>query len=209
MDITRLLGRKAIDSSQGTTQVIQPKMPEGQIPKALADFETLRNYEQMADSLGFCNAELIRAQLLEFLEIEEIQIYKYPEVKAWLTAKKVEAGAKEWCWRPLRAKDVNKDIAWSPREGNGYRDGFYTNYSGQCPPYRRIVPGHALEKVALIESQEKFKDRVLFFVSDYPSPTADPFLMVRPNMPIDQSQQVEDYLLVIDVWDEPGFGVDK
>ena len=62
---------------------------------------------------------------------------------------------------------------------------------------------HALEKVMKIE--QKFGDRVKFFVSDYIFPKPDPFIMVRPAM--ENAGDATEYHFVFDVWDEPGFGI--
>jgi len=70
------------------------------------------------------------------------------------------------------------------------------HYESQ-PRYGRLIPLRALQKVALIE--EKFPESSLkFFVSDYVSENPDPFLAVNDGG--------LNYV-VIDVWDEPGFGL--
>src|SRR3989344_5481107 len=79
---------------------------------------------------------------------------------------------------------------------------FYDKKEWRCRPYERLVPFHALEKVAKIET--KFGDRVKFFVSDYATPNVDPFIMVRPAA-CDSCDH--EYNLIFDAWDEPGFGV--
>jgi len=77
------------------------------------------------------------------------------------------------------------------------------------PAYTRTLPLHALKKIALVE--KNFKDKVIFLVSDYcVAPhvlvNPDPFLMaVIPNSAVAHGKG----RFIIDVWDEPGFGIDK
>lgn len=77
------------------------------------------------------------------------------------------------------------------------------------PAYTRTLPLHALKKIALVE--RNFKDKVIFLVTDYcVAPhvvvNPDPFLMaVIPNSAVAHGKG----RFIIDVWDEPGFGIDK
>ncbi|MEK7554888.1 MAG: hypothetical protein AAB518_02820 [Patescibacteria group bacterium] len=181
--------------------------PTARVPLRLVESQKQRSYEEVAQKLDFVPAELTRAQLLEFFETEGIKLYDYGQVSAWLTEKKEQAKATHWCWRALRETDIITGYRWGyNREKGVWNDGFYSSGDDkkwQCRPYERLVPLHALEKVAKIEA--KFGDRVKFLVSDYASPNADPFIMVRPAM-CDSGTNAE-YNLVFDVWDEPGFGV--
>ena|SRR5579883_2371290 len=82
------------------------------------------------------------------------------------------------------------EVCWSPLRPE---DGF-----DEQTVYEHPVPAHALDKVYALE--EEFGPKVLsFFVSDYKAVTPDPFLLVRAH-PKDRGK-------VIDVWDEPGWGV--
>lgn len=179
--------------------------PQGKVPTRLVESQKQRSYEEVAQLLGFMPAELVRAQLLEFFEEEGIKLYDYGQVSAWLTKKKVEVGAQHWCWRPLREKDIITGYVWGyDARKRTWGDGFYDSLdkSWECRPYARLVPRRAIEKVAKIEA--KFGDRVKFFVSDYAHPDVDPFIMVRPASCDDGG---DDYCLIFDVWDEPGFGI--
>ncbi len=77
------------------------------------------------------------------------------------------------------------------------------------PAYTRTLPLHALKKIAFVE--RSFKEGVVFLVTDYEvaphSVTGpDPFLMaVIPNSAVSHGKG----RFVIDVWDEPGFGIDR
>jgi hypothetical protein len=177
--------------------------PDSKVPQRLVESEKQRSYESIAQSLGFAPAELVRAQLLEFFEKENIKLFDYGQVEKWLTGKKMQAKAERWCWRPLREKDIITEFLWGwDRENCKFNDGFYSSKEWGCRPYERLVPIHALEKVAKIEA--KFGDQVKFFVCDYDAPDADPFIMVRPSKC--NSGPSAGYRLIFDVWDEPGFG---
>lgn len=178
--------------------------PTCRTPNRIIVPEKQRSYDEVAQQLGFAPAELIRAQLLGFLESEGIKLYDHSQVDAWLAEKKKQAKAANWCWRALRERDVISGHHWGyNREAMRNEDGFYNSNEWSCRPYDRLVPIGALEKVAKIEA--KFGDQVKFFVSDYASPNADPFIMVRPAM--HNSGAVAEYNLIFDAWDEPGFGV--
>lgn len=80
--------------------------------------------------------------------------------------------------------------------------------SRTAAPYARTIPLHALKKIALVE-REFGKDKVAFLVTDYTTQphviiNPDPFLMVMiPNPALAQGKG----RFIIDVWDEPGFGI--
>lgn len=78
----------------------------------------------------------------------------------------------------------------------------------QSPAYTRTMPLHALKKIATVERE--YKDKVIFLVTEYTNiahMTAvipDPFLMaVIPNSAVAHGKG----RFIIDVWDEPGFGI--
>lgn len=70
------------------------------------------------------------------------------------------------------------------------------------------MPLHALKKVALAE-REFGADRLVWFVTEY---TTQPHVVVDPDpflMAVVPNQDVERGVgrFVVDIWDEPGFGV--
>lgn len=75
-------------------------------------------------------------------------------------------------------------------------------------PYDKLIPIHALRKVA--ETESEFHEPVSFFVCDYaPAPHIeypDPFLMAVINN-ANLNRGVGRF--VIDFWDEPGFGLES
>jgi len=177
--------------------------PTATVPEALLDTSKQRSYDEVAQSLGFNPAELVRAQLLEFFRQEEFKLYDYFEVHRWLVGKSKQVSVStRWHWRPLRQSD-ECEVNWHWNDEHGT----YHRYRPECmSPYDRLVPHHALEKT--IKIQEKFGDRVKFFVSDYAVPRTqvpDPFIMVRPAK--HGPGLVQGYLFIFDVWDEPGFGL--
>jgi hypothetical protein len=82
--------------------------------------------------------------------------------------------------------------------------------SASSPAYTRTLPLHALKKIALVEKNFT-AGRVMFLVTDYTiAPhvviNPDPFLMaVIPNSAVAHGKG----RFIIDVWDEPGFGIDR
>ncbi len=161
------------------------------------------SYDEIAKKLGFEPAELIRAQLLAFFKDEGIKLFPYEDVNQWMIKKRKEAGADLWCWRPLRPKDVITEYLWGTTDRGKYEDGFYDKGHWECRPYGRLVPQNILEMVAKIE--KVFGDKVKFFVCDYASADPDPFIMVRPAVCDDGTDEDDPYKLVFGAWDEPGF----
>lgn len=78
-----------------------------------------------------------------------------------------------------------------------------------APAYTRTLPLHALKKIATIEKE--FAHRVTFLVTEYTTTpdiiiSPDPFLMaVIPNSAVSHGKG----RFIIDVWDEPGFGIER
>jgi hypothetical protein len=143
-----------------------------------------------------------------------------------------------WHWRPLRAKDDIKNVRfgtaarrWGNKESemqaasdyycgphmervmlwsnNGQQHAEQTKeVKSSGLPYDKLVPIHALRKVA--ETEKDFSDPVAFFVCDYaPAPHIehpDPFLMAVVN-----NARLNNGIgrFVIDFWDEHGFGLEQ
>jgi hypothetical protein len=166
-----------------------------------------QTYEEVAESIGFAPSELIVTQIANFLEEEGIQRYDWGEVDRWLKSKLKEMNAETWCWRPLRTRDRITEYRWGRVDWiNGehrWSGGFYRN--DYCPVYDRLVPAHALQKVAKIDT--RFGEQTKIFVSDFydgRNIDPDPFIMVRPAV---HSYDVLASTFIFDVWDEPGFGL--
>lgn len=172
--------------------------PESSVPVSIPEDE-IADYRSLAEKLGFRPTQLVLKELLAFLAENNIRVFNYAEVFAWLDNKAKEITEdQQWVWRPLRQKDEITDFSW----GNYDKNGRYFHKQWVCRPYDLLVPRHALRKVEVIE--RRFGAEVRFFVTAFADPKADPFLMVRPAGC--NSGSNAEYHLVIDVWDEPGFG---
>src|SRR5258706_6290544 len=110
-----------------------------------------------------------------------------------MSQKAAENGSNGWVWRRLRDKD-------RIRQSSNFLG---INDEGE---YDKPIPLHALKKIDEIERNFKNEVRPSFFVSDYKAPNPDPFLMT-----VIQNDKVDKGIgcYVIDVWDEPGFGLEQ
>lgn len=174
----------------------------------------LKEYSEVAAEVGVAPAGLMVEQFKAYLVESGMTVFSLKTVTAFMDEKsKHEGNGNGWQWLPLR----DKDKANAPTFGraSNSRDVFSGQnfkpasdyFSATLPVYGHVVPLHALKKVAKIERE--FPGRVLFAVSDYaPAPEfrVDPFLMVivpNPNLHTGEGR------FVIDVWDEPGFGIEQ
>lgn len=157
-------------------------------------------YEDVAAKLGFAPSQMLREQLRNFLASENIPVFSFTAVDKWLTPKVKAAKLEHWCWRPLRPDDSIKKYMWGFKDNKISQNGFYRNSLWECRPYARLVPERVLQRTLKIHSE--FGDKVCFFVTDYATPDADPFIMVRPRSCDDADGN---YQFIFDVWDEPGF----
>lgn len=170
-------------------EVLQPikELPKPKANQVVCDFP-LKEYEKVANEVGFLPADLLHKQILQFLRDEKIPVYDYSSVMAYLKRHlellPPQPRGKDLVvvWVPLRKKD----------DWGGYVAGFVHNEGS----YDKLIPAHVLRDVQKIEVE--FKDQVKFFVSDYKVPNPDPFIMVTALQMLD---------VVFGIWDEPGFGV--
>lgn len=188
------------------------------------------------------DADLGVERFKAFLRTKDWAIFSLPTVIAYMDekAKAESAAAAGWHWRPLRAKDDIQGAdfgtqarAWgheitqrqpasdhyrgphSERQmvsHNGNREAGEVAVPASATPYDKLVPLHALRKVATIEAEFKTPGNppVAFFVCDYaPAPHIehpDPFLMAV----VDNARlKVGVGRFIIDFWDEPGFGLES
>lgn len=195
--------------------------------------EQIAEYAEVAEAVGVSPADLKVEEFKTYLRGKEFPVYELSTVVAFMDAKsKAEGQGWGWNWVPLRDKDRisaqfgteatrrERSMSWGMSGGGGEWIGSNRPASDHYSPYRdfgmgravevsaydKVVPLHALKKVAMIERE--FKHSVAFMVSDYaPAPAfkADPFLMVviqNANLNTGEGR------FVIDVWDEPGFGIE-
>lgn len=193
------------------------------------DFESLTEYDSVAESIGFVVPELRVERFKNYLRASGITVFALDEVVKFMDAKsKAEGSGWGWNWRPLRAKDAQTCQAGFGRPAQRANDfaqmrvrgltasqveGLQNAMQSRSSPasnhyapsnavYSLPVPLHALKKVAKIEKE--FKGAVSFAISDYaPAPEfkVDPFLLCILGQ--------NEAKFVIDVWDEPGFGVEQ
>ena len=212
-----------------------PAKPSFVVAKRSTDVG-LQTYAAVAKEVGVEVPQIIVEDFLAILEKKQYPIYNRREVVSYMDAHAATGGKGfGWEWKPIRHKDkaLTKKLTfgkpsekvWTDEKGEDIDDGsslslsvlmFRTNraphriipasdyYNGeQSKVYERTLPLHALQRIASIERD--YQGPLCFLVSDYatePHILPDPFLMaLLPNVPVDQGT------FVIDVWDEPGFGI--
>lgn len=195
----------------------------------------LEEYAEIAAAIGVTAPDMELEKFKTFLRQQDIPVFSLSEVIAYMDDKAAKESKEKcgWEWHPLRATDhipnasFGKETSRSWRtEGEVYtapasdfykgphlieqRGGMGSEIYRYNHPGNRIydktVPLHALRKVATIS--KTFGEAIKFFVCDYALAPAiqypDPFLMaVVPNGAMDKGVG----RLVIDFWDEPGFGL--
>lgn len=175
-------------------------------------------YWEMATKVGMSTPDIQIEMFLHFMNAKDWPIYNLAEVVKYMDALAEKENPKKsgWHWVPLRTRDAIPAIQFGRAGGYGGRRGTMhmvfpssDHYDSRSlgAPYSLPVPMHALKKVAAIEEQFNGKDPLVFTVSDYaplPQRLPDPFLQV-----IIMNPRLHEGIgrFVIDVWDEPGFGI--
>lgn len=190
----------------------------------------LREYAEVAAIVGVTPPDMIVEEFKLYLVESGMTVFALKTVVDFMDRKsKAEGRGWGWHWLPLRDKDrldatfgtsarrrefvksISGDVSWrgEDRPSSDFYSPLSFGFSGESavPAYPHTVPLHALKKVAKIEAE--FKHPVAFMVSDYaPAPQfrVDPFLMAVVENP-----RLRDGVgrFVIDVWDEPGFGIEE
>lgn len=183
-------------------------------------------------------ADLAIEDFKTFLRRKDWPVFSLATVVEYMDKKSAEESAAKagWHWRPLREKDnirnasfgkparqwqgseivpasdhyagprKERQMAWSNQGQQQIEQ--LKEIAASALPYDKLVPLHALRKVAAVEKE--FGKPVAFFVCDYaPAPHIeypDPFLMAvidHPRLGAGVGR------FVIDFWDEPGFGLDE
>lgn len=198
------------------------------------DHAALKEYAEVAAIVGVRPPDMVVEEFKLFLVASGMTVFALETVIDFMDRKsKAEGYGWGWNWLPLRDKDrilrsfgtpaqrrqldpfgVLGRMSDTPQwigEDRPASD-FYTPHNSAGPgmvspvdTYPHTVPLHALKKVAQIEAD--FPHPVAFMVSDYaPAPQfrVDPFLMAVVNNP---KLAAGVGRFVIDVWDEPGFGI--
>jgi len=214
-------------------EVAEPlRQPAPRADIDLLDPQAIAEYRAVAQEVGMPAEMLDVEEFRLFLDKRDLPLFNRAEVIAYMDHIAAEQNPMilGWLGCPVRATDVCQVTFGEPSEWNerivqqqGQTRSTISKvpasdyYSPSTKPYTRVMPMHALKKIALIEKD--FGKRVKFLVSDYvlvphimsktmvlpPSPriNPDPFLMaIVPN-----AVSHGNGYFVIDVWDEPGFGL--
>ncbi len=190
---------KGKPTEAGVEAVAVLERPSQRLLEAKSE-ESLKEYAELANKAGAYVAQLENECFKRFLNEHDIPVFNLREVIKYMDQKaKDDKEANGWLWRPYRSKDDMKRMIG---EFTRPRSDFY--HHDHCIVYDKPIPLHALKKVALIE--EHFKDKIKLFVSDYAAALPDPFLMAVVVHSSDLLTKGEGRY-VIDVWDEPGFGL--
>lgn len=170
----------------------------------------LTEYRAMADLVGVAPAEMLIEEFRLFLLAQDMPTFSQKSVVAYmddLTARD-NPSKLGWHWRPVREKDKLSATFGTPSVTGGHSRPSSDCYDGaRSPVYTRVIPLHALKKIALVESA--FAGRVQFLVTEY---TTQPHIVIRPDpflmAVIDNPGLARgEGRFIIDVWDEPGFGI--
>jgi hypothetical protein len=160
--------------------------------------EYFKEYTELANRVKAYVPDLIDERFKRFLNQHDIPVFNLQEVIKYMDAKAKKEVKNGWSWHPYRQKDRTDRVFGSHTPV--YSD-WYTSWV-----YDKPIPLHALKKVALIE--QHFGDQIKLFVSDYAVVNPDPFLMALVVYSSERLRLGEGRY-VIDVWDEPGFGLEQ
>ena len=163
-------------------------------PELTLTGEALREYNRLAEAIGWKPGSLLEQNVRNFLAENGICVFPYKKVERYLDSKfgKCEnpyPKESKWIWRPLRPCDfgMSRDVSGKCRNGSVVEKGPY--YHGPIPPEVLLT----VEKIA-----PEFPE-IKFLVSDVLDPAdrfGDPFLALGAEGM---------NLLVIERWGEPSF----
>lgn len=161
-----------------------PSTYEPRVPKI--DGEEMEAYVKLCEEIGIdCCTDLTREKLLKCFREENIHVYNFDQVVAYLDDKL----GSDWEWRGMRTVDVNHlNDKWHIQETKKHRRVEFAS-----EPYRGAIPMPVLLTVRKI--QQAVPD-VYFYVSSRKDQDGDPFLMVTNRWL---------YTYVIERWNEPNF----
>jgi hypothetical protein len=202
----------------------------------LLDPQAIAEYRHVARSVGVSETALEIEEFRIFLDKHDLPVFNRSEIVKYMdgVARRDNPTGLGWHWCPVRERDARIGATFGTPSTLAEhidhttvsrtvtsRSAASDYYSDKTQPYTRVMPLHALRKIALIE-REFQSDAVRFLVSDYvlvphvvtktvvlpppPRINPDPFLMaVVPNGDVGHGVGT----FVIDVWDEPGFGLQQ
>lgn len=196
----------------------------------IPNLDGMAEYVAVAKAVGIAPPALAVEQFKQWLRNSGMTVFELESVVKFMDAKSAAEGTGwGWMWKSLRGKDSKniKTFGTAASRNSPFRfplmydferDEVVRNnrnseivatdyFDPNTAAYEHDVPLHALKKVAKIEKE--FDGDVRFFVSDYapaPQRAPDPFLMALVPNPRVASGIGR---FVIDVWDEPGFGIEQ
>jgi hypothetical protein len=151
----------------------------------LLDLKAMAEYREVAKQVGISADDALDIEALRhFLDRHDLPIFNRSEVSKYMDsiAAKTNPTGYGWEWRPVRAKDTmagisfgekstlsehtDRDVAKGTSFTHTQRFPASDYYSDKTPPYARVMPLHALKKIALIEKGFA-PDKVRFLVTDY------------------------------------------
>jgi hypothetical protein len=190
--------------------------PKPEATPVVSKYEEVQEYARAAAAIGLAVPDLTIRRFAAVLEKLGLPVYDNETVWKYMThLAKTEGNGTGWRWRPLRERDrFNGQFGTSERDYKAdlqVSTGYYYNNDGRgelAVLYSHIIPLHAVQKIAMVEAAVQNQGlSPRFFVSDYATKAEgrpDPFLMaVIPN----PNLRSKEGMFVIDVWDEPGFGI--
>lgn len=201
MGITSASSSNVKDTHMADVAVVE--RPSTYQPEALTN-DDIKEYAELAIAAKLDVNHITAERFKRFLIEQDIPVFNLQEVVKYMDAKALKESKHKngWYWRPLRGKDHMSNSFTNYVNGGIYTDSYVRNL---CPVYDKVIPKHALKKVALIE--QLFGDQVKVFVSDYAASRPDPFLMAVIESSSERMKAGEGRF-VIDIWDEPGFGLE-
>lgn len=208
-----------------------PVKPTPLIDCDTMDESSIAEYREVAATIGLKPIDLLIEEFKLFLANRDIPTFNIAEVRSYMDGITARDNPSKlgWHWRPVREKDrFQASFGVGSVEDHGEslsarysmqqnatpyqfiptRRPSSDHYNPASPVYTRAIPLHALKKIALVE-KEFGAGKVNFLVTEYTTEphvviTPDPFLMaVIPNAELHAGKG----RFIIDVWDEPGFGI--
>ena len=198
--------------------------------------DDIAEYRRVAESVGVDPRDILVEEFRALLIKLDLPVFNLPTVVKYMDnlVRVDNPAGLGWHWCPVRPKDTEHKMQWGKasiqhhdsgktagsdyyeshqlrRQHERFRIGIYDGQStpASSPVYTRTLPIHALRKIAQIEKE--WTGDIAFLVTDYTTTphivvNPDPFLMaVIPNSGVSHGKG----RFVIDVWDEPGFGIDQ
>lgn len=173
------------------------------VPLEDAPADEFDAYLRLAEKIGAVTGAVTAAKIRRVLACHSIPIYPYADVDKYLRRLAIQRYGRRgaWGWSALRQRDVYDDHPLTAHVGiQGYdapgaRAVYrYWGVMWQQRRYHLAVPYRVLQRVDVIAEAVP---EAHFYVSDIQAASGCPFLGVT-------AEGME--MLVIDQWDEPGFG---